>query len=245
MKFTLVIPAFNEVSVIVPTLTGLCDGFRFFYDIDWTILVVDNGSTDGTREAVLDFGNKNVKLLRVEEKGKGNAIRRAFAKTDADIFGFTDADFPIAPVDIISAAQLIMNNAADVVVGSRLLPQSKSIGREWWRTWSSHVFNLLARAIVGVAVSDTQCPLKLMNAKGLTVMLATREPTWFFDVEFFALLSGVGLSVLEIPVTWNEHRYPKRKSKLKLADSFRAVRAMFRIRSMIPAQLSLLQSIKR
>ncbi len=244
MKFTLVIPTFNEQPVIVPTLTALCDGFRFLYDLDWTILVVDNASTDGTRDAVLGFSHKHVQLLHVEDKGKGNAIRKAFAKVDGDIIGFTDADLPIAPADIIVATKLLMSDTADIIIGSRLLSESKAPDREWWRTWSSRLFNFFARHIVGVPVSDTQCPLKVMNAKGLEVMLATTEPTWFFDLEFLALARGVGLSILEVPVAWNEHRYRTRKSKLTLADSIRAFFALFRIRARIPAQLTLLQVMK-
>lgn len=241
MKVTLVIPTFNEAEVILPTLTLLRDAFDRAKDFDWSILVADNGSTDGTSDLVARMANERIKFFHLKEKGKGNAIRAAFAKADADIVGFTDADLSIAPEEIIAAMTQLASDAADVVVGSRLLPESKMPGREWWRTKSSQLFNSLARFIVGVHASDTQCPLKIMNGKGVEVMLATKEPTWFFDLEFMALLERLMLRVKEVPVTWNEHRYPGRTSKLVAGDTLRALLAMLRIRKHLPMQVSLLE----
>ena len=240
-KATLVIPACNEAEVIVHTLALFRGALDHERNIDWTIVVADNGSTDGTQDAVLGVSGEHIQLLRIKEKGKGNAVRAAFAKADGDIALFTDADLPILPEEIIAAVKLIAEGVSDVVVGSRLLPQSKMPGREWWRTWSSLMFNLFARLIVGVHVSDTQCPLKVMNAKGIKVMLATKEPTWFFDLEFLALAERLALCIKEIPVVWDEHRYPKRKSKLAMLDSIRAITAMFRIRKRLSMQVPLLE----
>ena len=115
-------------------------------------------------------------------------------------------------------------------------------GREWWRTGSSKLFNMLARVITHVTVSDTQCPLKIMNRRGREIMLATEEETWFFDLEFIALCERLGIGKVEVPVTWEEHRYPNRGSKVRaLRDGFGAVVAMWRIRSRLPHQIARLQ----
>lgn len=230
MRATLIIPTFNEAPVIVPTLTLLRDAFACEHNFEYQIIVVDNGSNDGTGEEVLGMNDEHIQLLRLEKKGKGNAIRAALRKSNGDVVGFTDVDLPIPPKEILAAMKLIMEDVVDVAVGSRLLPESKSTGREWWRTASSRAFNFFARLIVGINASDAQCPFKVMNAKGLELLLATKEPTWFFDVEFFALLEHLPIRVREVPVTWYEHRYPKRSSKLSLWDSLRAIAAMFRIK---------------
>ncbi len=241
MKLTLVIPAFNEAPVIVSTLTALREALRREPDLDWTLVVADTGSTDGTGEAVRAMGDERIRLRELKERGKGNAVRSAFSEADGDIVGFTDADLPVSPEEIIGAVRLFFSGEVDIVAGSRLLPQSTMPDREWWRTVSSQTFNLLARALVGVCVSDTQCPLKVMNRKGRDVLLATVEPTWFFDLEFFALAGRLSLRVKEVPVTWNEHRYPGRKSKLAPADTLRAIAAMLRMRRRLPSQMARLK----
>ncbi|OGZ11611.1 MAG: hypothetical protein A3C93_04330 [Candidatus Lloydbacteria bacterium RIFCSPHIGHO2_02_FULL_54_17] len=241
MKFTLVIPAFNEAPVVVPTLTVLRDALTRERDLEWAIIVADNASTDGTGDAVARIGDARIRVLLIPAKGKGNAVRSAFLKADGDVVGFTDADLPVLPEEIVAAAKIVAEGAADVVAGSRLLPESVMPDREWWRTVSSRVFNRFARLVVGVSVGDTQCPLKVMNTKGRDILLATLESTWFFDLEFFALAERLLLRVREVPVTWNEHRYPARKSKLAPADTLRAVVAMFRIRRRLSAQVSRLK----
>ncbi|HEY9585557.1 MAG TPA: glycosyltransferase [Candidatus Paceibacterota bacterium] len=241
MNVTLVIPVFNEAEVILPTLSLLCDVFERESGLRWSIIVADNGSTDGTGDLVAHLANDRISLLHLDEKGKGGAVRMAFTKADGDIVAFTDADLSVSPEDIVAAIKFVASDATDVVVGSRLLSKSRVPGREWWRTASSRAFNFAARLVVGLHKSDIQCPLKVMNGKGVKVMLATKESTWFFDLEFLALAEHLLLRVVEVPVTWNEHRYPKRKSKLKAGDSIRALFAMLRIRQRLPTQVSLLE----
>lgn len=243
IKFTLVIPAHNEAPVIAPTLALLRDTFDRAQNIDGTIIVVENASTDGTGDAVLGLADERVQLLRREEQAKGNAVRAAFAEAKEGYVGFTDADLAVSPKEIVAAVQLLAENTVDIIIGSRLLPQSQTPGREWWRGASSRIFNFLARVIVGVKASDTQCPLKVMNMKVVKVMLATREPTWFFDLEFLAFAERLNLRIKEIPITWNEHRYPERKSKLSSVDGARAVAAMFRIRRRLSTQVALLEQM--
>lgn len=241
MRFTLVIPAFNEAPVIGTTLATLSAAFRRDAHLDWDIIVADNGSSDGTGNVARQTGDERIRVLNIAERGKGNALRAAFKEAGGDIVGFTDADLPVSPEEIIAAVRLVSEGAVDVAAGSRLLPESKRPDREWWRTASSRMFNFLAHVLVGVGVSDSQCPLKIMNARGRALLLATLESTWFLDLEFFALAKREGLRIREVPVTWNEHRYPDRKSKLAASDTLRAVLAMLRIRRRLPEALSRLK----
>jgi glycosyltransferase involved in cell wall biosynthesis len=243
-RVTLIIPAYNEASVIVATV-GTLTATLATTDFDWEIIVVDNASTDGTGALVQQLGHERVRAILLAEKGKGRAVRAGFAKAEGDVIGFTDADLSVEPSDIVSGFERVLAGECDALVGSRLHPESKMPGREWWRIGSSHIFNALARTIVGVPVSDTQCPLKVMNTSAVTILLSTKEEGWFFDLEFFALASRLALVVREVPVIWNEHRYPGRRSKLSTTrDGLRAIVAMFRIRARLPAQLSVLPSAK-
>ena len=244
MKLCIVIPAYNEAPVIEATLRALSGALEHELPDAWEIIVADNASTDGTGDVARRVAHPHIRVEHVTKKGKGNALRQAFAKCDAEFVGFTDADLSVPPEEVAAFATSYIARPDGVLIGSRLHKDSLMPGREWWRVGSSRIFNILARLILGVRVSDTQCPLKLMDAKGLRVMLATKEDTWFFDLEWIALLERLNIPVTEVPVTWDEHRYPDRKSKLStVKDGARAVVAMFRIRSRIPAQLAVLQNV--
>lgn len=246
MKYSLVIPAHNEAPVILSTVRSLIEVFAQQKDFHWEIIIVDNASTDDTREQVEKFAHPQVKVLALKEKGKGRAVRAGFTKAEGEIVGFTDADLSVPPKEILSAMKHVETYPDLVVIGSRYHPQSIMPGREWWRIGSSRIFNVLARIIVGINASDTQCPLKFMSRDNARVMLATLEDTWFTDLEFIALLENLHIPVKEVPVTWDEHRYPDRKSKLStVRDGVRSIGAMWRIRRRLPAQLTMLANISK
>jgi glycosyltransferase involved in cell wall biosynthesis len=243
MKFSLIIPAYNEEKCIRDTVTALVHVFSQAKSISaFEIIVVDNASSDKTTEVVRAFGDSRVRVISILEKGKGRALRAGFlaARGDiGDIVGFTDADLPVAPEDILRALECCNENPHCIVIGSRAHKESKLPGREWWRTGSSQLFNLLARAYLRVPLGDTQCPLKVMGENGKQLFLSTTEPTWFADVEFIALLQKNKVPIMEFPVIWNEHRYPWRQSKLHLVrDGWRALGALRRIRKKLARQKS-------
>lgn len=246
MKYSLVIPAYNEASVILPTVRSLIESFNKQEDFNWEIIVVDNASTDDTREQIEKFAHPQVRVLALKEKGKGRAVRAGFTKAEGEIVGFTDADLSVPPKEILSAMKYVEAHPDLVVIGSRHHPQSIMPGREWWRIGSSRIFNILARIIVGINASDTQCPLKVMSRDNARVMLATLEDTWFADLEFISLLENLHIHTEEVPVTWDEHRYPDRMSKLStVRDGVRSLGAMWRIRRRLPAQLTMLANISK
>lgn len=242
MKVTLVIPAYNEAPVIGATLRSVDDVFQERltpHGITWEILVADNASTDGTSRVVRDTALPSVQHLLLREKGKGRAVRAGFQQSDADIYAFTDADLSVPPEEIALALLSVYHGHARLVIGSRSHPDSTLPGREWWRTVSSRVFNALTRRLINVHFHDTQCPLKVMDREGRDLFLLTEENTWFFDAEFLALAEHLGRDVHEVPVTWDEHRYPSRKSKLSTTrDGLRSLAAFWRIRRRLPRQLA-------
>jgi aminoacyl-tRNA hydrolase len=247
MNISLIIPAYNEAPVIVATLHLLRVAFeeRFTaHGFTWEIIVVDNASTDNTALAVRKICDERIHAHYIPQKGKGRAVRKGVDLAQGVVVGFTDADLSVAPEEIAEAFLRVLSGETSVVIGSRAHPESMLPGREWWRTGSSTAFNLLSRWVVGTSFRDTQCPLKVMDARGRSIFLATVNPTWFFDVEFLALAERLGVHVVEIPVMWSEHRYPERLSKLStVKDGARSVAAAFRIRRRLPAQLAELRKM--
>lgn len=232
MKFILCIPAYNEEYVIVETLRTISSSLNnLSSDISWEIIVADNGSTDSTKEVVEKENIPNVKVISIEDKGKGLAIRTIALKFDADFFGFIDADLSADPKFISPMLEVLKKGNVDVVVGSRLI-DTKTIHRGFFRTASSRIFNFFQYFILGLNIKDTQCGLKLMNRNGLVLLRKCLEDSWFLDMEFLSLAVRDNLKILEMPISWEEFRYPNRKAKLKvIRDSLPAIASMFRIKS--------------
>jgi glycosyltransferase involved in cell wall biosynthesis len=227
MKIEICIPAFNEAQVIAETANAVLHVFRAS-QMGVAVTVSDNASTDGT--ARIAQGIEGVSAMSISTRGKGAAVVAAARRSNADIFGFIDADLSASPADIISLLSLVKRGECDIAIGSRLL-DTGIVNRGIFRTFSSRIFNILRRMIVGIAVEDTQCGLKLMNAKGREILAQCMETGWFFDIEFLMRAQRAGLHILEVPIHWNEHRFPGRAGKLNhFRDGIEAIRAMLRIR---------------
>ncbi len=228
MDYSLIIPVQNEELYIADTLRDLDGAFRA-QQRPFEIIVVDNGSIDHTAQAVLSTALDSIILLHIPVSGKGRALRAGFERAKGKIIGFTDADLSI-PAHYVVSTMNAYRDIDGVCYGSRYHHQSSLDDREWWRTGSSLLFCALANVIVGTPVSDYQCPLKIMSDEGRRCLLATQENTWFMDVEFLALVYQAGIPLKAVPVPWKEHHYLGRASKLRLADTWGAILAMWRIR---------------
>jgi dolichyl-phosphate beta-glucosyltransferase len=227
MRLDLCIPAYNEERIIVDSLNVISQTLGQA-GVDHAITVVDNGSTDATSEKALSV--PRVSLRTLSERGKGLAVVVAARESDADVFGFIDADLSADPADVPKLYAHLQSGKYDIVIGSRLM-NTAIVERAFLRTLSSRLFNKIRSALLGIHAHDTQCGLKLMTARGRAVLAACEETGWFFDLEFLARAEKEGLRILEVPVHWNEYRYPDRTSKLRMIrDGFGAVRAMLRIR---------------
>ena len=230
MTFDLCIPALNESGIIEETLTrvtGILEGSRLN---SWTVVVSDNGSSDATGDKVRSYPHSQVFLIQTDKKGKGAAIVAAAHKSNSHHFGFIDADLSADPRDILQLLEPILNDEADIVIGSRLL-DVHTVSRGSFRSATSHIFNVIRRVILGIKVVDSQCGLKVMNASARDVLRTCIETGWFLDLEFLAKAERAGLRIKELPVHWNEEVYDGRQSKLRIIrDGFGAVSAMIRIR---------------
>jgi len=227
MSIELCIPAYNEEGIIAEAARAVLQVFRGAGK-EALVTVADNASTDGTVRAAKSV--PGVSVLSVPVRGKGAAVIVTAQNSKADMFGFIDADLSADPEDIIPLLSLVEEGECDIAVGSRLI-DAAAVNRGAFRTVSSRVFNMLRKSILGIGVEDTQCGLKLMNARGRAVLAACKETGWFFDIEFLFRAERAGLRICEVPVHWNEHHFADRASKLRLLrDGFGALAAMMRIR---------------
>ena len=202
-RLTVVIPAFNEAARLPRTLSLLAA----YLDAAWPdheIVVVDDGSTDGTREAAQASGVAGLKVLRfAPNHGKGYAVRQGMLAATGAFRLMTDADLS-TPIEDLPRLEEALARGAEIAIGSRALPGSNVLVRQpWYREAMGRLFNRLVRLLTLPDLHDTQCGFKLFTAAAAErTFAAVRLDGFSFDVEVLFVARRRGLVVAEVPVTW-------------------------------------------
>lgn len=234
MLVDICLPVKNEEKIIEKNLQRLLLFCRSeFSGFSWRLVVLDNGSTDDSRQIInsLTATNSEVMAVFYKESGKGLALRRYWSVSQADFLVCLDIDLAVSPEQLPALLAPLFSSQADAVIGSRLLPQSRT-QRSWSREVSSRIFNILARLVLSVSVSDLQCGFKVVNRCHFQEIAALmKEDSWLFDTELICLLQRHGFVIQELPVEWRENRYDERRSKVRvISDSFAFIRGIFSLR---------------
>jgi len=207
---TIVIPVFNEQERIAKTLYSIKDYLSHqTYASD--VLIIDDGSSDLTSEIVrvVDFYSEEVKaqssgvlVENIKNVGKGYSIAKGLLMAKGDIIAFTDADCS-TPIEEIEKLISKINNGDDVVIGSRNLQASHVENRPAIRGLLSRSFNMFARVLGLMSVSDSQCGFKAYRREAARDV-AERQKTYgyCFDVEHIHIAKKLGYKVTEVPVSW-------------------------------------------
>ena len=202
---TVVVPAYNEERRLGASLERIA-GWLESRGIDGELVVVDDGSSDGTARVAADQlkGRRGRVLRQPENRGKGAAVRRGVLEAHGRWVLLSDADLssPIEEYDTLAAAA--RERDADVAIGSRGLPESKvEVRQNLVRQTMGKTFNLAIRTMTGLPFRDTQCGFKLMDRERVRPLFEKMVVDRFaFDVEFLFLCRKFGLAVVEVPVVW-------------------------------------------
>jgi glycosyltransferase involved in cell wall biosynthesis len=237
MKFDFCLPIYNEEEIIADSLSRLSSYLAGSgLAVDWRIIVISNGSTDRSDGIASALVSERIRFVRLPEKGRGRALKKYWLDSDADVVSYMDSDLAVALGDIPALVVPFLNDSADLVIGSRLLPGSH-IERSVLREAMSRSCNLAYRLATGYRVSDTQCGFKAVRTDSFRSFAGQiTDPGWFFDTELitFALVNGYRLK--EVPVRWEEARYDQRKSKVKvMRDSWGHIKNLWRLRQRLKA----------
>lgn len=239
MKIEFCLPIYNEEKILADSSRKLYDFLtEQNFPFDWQIVIVINGSSDSS-PAIADslsreFSGK-ISFQDIKQPGRGQALKRYWLSSPADVFVYMDIDLAVSLEAIPRLIQPILDNECQLAVGSRLLPESK-IKRSFIRELSSQTYNLLSRLLLKHRLSDMQCGFKAITKSAfLTIAPYLEDPHWFFDTEMIIITKAAGYRIKEVPVNWQENRYDKRKSKVKLLhDSNKMFRNLLKLRRRLP-----------
>jgi glycosyltransferase involved in cell wall biosynthesis len=225
---SIVIPAHNEEQRLPGSLTRILEHLRS-QPYRWEVLVVENGSRDGTAAVAERFAREvpGVRVLREGQRGKGLAVRRGMLEAAGDYRFICDADLSM-PIDQIDRFLPPMLEDYDIAIASREAPGAVRYGEPPHRHWIGRIFNWIVRLLAVPGFQDTQCGFKCFRAEAAEALFPLqRLQGWTFDVELLFVAVRRGYRVVEVPIPW--HYNPGSRVSL-LRDSLAMFTDLFRIR---------------
>ncbi len=231
-SLSLVIPAYNEAARIARTAQEAA-AFLSSQPYPTELLVVDDGSTDGTaalaREALA--GNSAARVIEIPHGGKAAALRTGMRAARLDQVAFSDADLAV-PLPALADLRAALARGCDVAIGSREGAGARRLGEPEYRHLMGRAFNLLVRALLLPGIHDTQCGFKLFRRETAADILdhallyndgseILGPRVTAFDVELLAVARARGWRVCPIPVVWT---YGEGSKVQPLRDSWHNIR---------------------
>ncbi|MDQ1511509.1 MAG: hypothetical protein QOG50_3353 [Actinomycetota bacterium] len=199
-----VVPVYNEAVVLEASIARLHAYLSEHFPFTWRITIVDNASTDATwfRAARLARDSERVRALHLDHKGRGLALRTAWAASDAAVLAYMDVDLSTDLDAFLPLVAPLVSGHSDIAIGSRLAPGA-SVARRPKRELISRSYNVILRAVFATRVRDAQCGFKALRADVARRLLpAIEDDGWFFDTELLLLAERNGLRIHEVPVDW-------------------------------------------
>jgi len=217
MKLSVVIPVYNEKNTVLELLGRVRQ-----VEIPKEIIVVDDCSTDGTREILRGLpASENLKIIyQPRNMGKGAALRAGFAAVSGDIVVIQDADLEYDPAEYPSLIQPIVANKADVVYGSRFLGGPHRV-LLFWHAVGNRVLTTLSNMLTDLNLTDVETCYKVFRAD-LLKKIKLRENRFGFEPEFTAKIGKARCRIYEVPISYSGRDYSEGK-KIGWLDGVAAI----------------------
>jgi glycosyltransferase involved in cell wall biosynthesis len=206
MTIELVIPVLNEEAQLEASVRRLLSPGIADWPEGLRLVIADNGSTDRTGEIARRLAQKlpQVRHLRLEERGRGRALKRAWSQSEADLLAYMDVDLSTGLEAFPRMLAPLRAGQAEIGIGCRLHPEAQVI-RGWKREIISRAYNGIAQATAGSRVRDLQCGFKAITRSAAERLLPwVEDHGWFFDTELLLLADHFGCRVHEEPVAWTD-----------------------------------------
>src|SRR5215469_527208 len=229
-KYSIIIPAYNESARLGTTLDRVL-GYVSAQHWDAELVVVNDGSRDGTADMVQRYAHSHAGVRLLENpgnRGKGYSVRNGMLNASGDVLLFSDADLS-APIEESARWFSAIESGADIAIGSRWLkPEMQNHRQSLLRQFYGRLFNLVLRILLGLNFKDTQCGFKAFTRPAAqNIFSRQRIERWGFDPELLYLARRSGLKVQEVAVEW-AHVEGTRISPLR--DGLRMFEEVLRVR---------------
>ena len=219
MKLSIVIPVYNEARTILTTIRRVQ-----VTPFDKEIIVVDDGSTDGTREMLNKVTSPDVRVIcHARNQGKGAALRTAFAAATGDFVVIQDADLEYDPDDYPTLLQPLINGDADVVFGSRFLSGSHRV-LFFWHMVANKILTLISNMVTNLNLTDMETGYKAFRTE-VVHRFSVCSNRFGVEPEITAKVARLGCRVYEVPISYHGRTYEEGK-KIRWTDAVSAVLAI-------------------
>lgn len=225
----IVIPVLNEAHVLAGSVRKVREFVRENISDECCVVIVDNGSTDGTDEVAkkLVAEYPDVKFIHLTQRGRGRALRAAWLQSQSDVLCYMDVDLSTDLHHLSPLISAIAREGYGVATGSRLMRESQT-KRSFKREFISRSYNLFVKGVLWTKFSDAQCGFKAISREvAEKVLPQVEDQSWFLDTELLVLAEKQGYRIKDIPVLWIEDD----DSRVKIAKTaWDDVKGVFRLR---------------
>ncbi len=222
MKLSVIIPVFNEKATIIKILKKVED----IKEIKKQIIVVDDGSTDGSYDLISKFNFiSEYKIIKHERnRGKGSCIKSSQNYISGDVVIIQDADLEYNPNDYVRIIRPIKSKLKSVVYGSRVLNKKRYIQNNFisnFRIFANHILTLITNFLFFQKLTDAHTCYKAFDSK-IFKEISLKEDDFAFCPEITAKVSKLGYKIYEVPITYFGRSYDEGK-KISFYDGIRAI----------------------
>lgn len=206
MLVNVTIPVYNEEKILPSSIATLHDFLTKHGRFDWEIVIANNASIDRTQEVAEGLARQytGVRVVHLDLKGRGRALKKVWTESKADILSYMDVDLSTNLYALPPMVEALIGGGFEIGIGSRLLKASttrRSIKREV----ISRGYNLLVKSFFATKFSDAQCGFKAITRRAADVLLPVIDDTgWFFDTELLVVAEKRGYRIFDLPVSWIE-----------------------------------------
>jgi len=227
MKLSIVVPVYNEVNTI-RTLLNTVNAVEIF-GLEKEIVIVDDFSTDGTRDALKALNFPNYRIFYQEKnQGKGAAIRRGFAEATGDFVIVQDADLEYDPREYSILLEPLLDGRADVVYGSRFVGDRPHRVLFFWHYVGNKLLTILSNMFTGINLTDMETCYKAFTEKALRKILpALKSNRFTIEPEITARVAQKKLRIYEVGISYSGRTYAEGK-KINWKDGLSALLAIIK-----------------
>jgi len=226
-KLSIIIPCYNEHKTIDIIIKKITDSLIMYNFLNYEIIIVDDFSTDGTRDKLNNFySEKNIKIhLHDKNLGKGAAIQTAIKHVTGDLLLIQDADLEYDPFDYDKLLLPFFETDADIVYGSRFLGGGKYVRIHFfWHYLANKILTFLCNLFINLNLTDMETGYKVFKSSAIKSIILI-EKSFAFEPEVTIKLAKKKYKFYEVPITYNGRSYEEGK-KIGLKDAFIALKTI-------------------